>query len=231
MEAEEVKSCEEYALLAQPLRPQSSTHIRRNPSQCSAHSKRPFPISSQPHAQGQETDKLEEKTVGQAPESDTNQRKKSGEAFEIWLASKEKAREEAKLAARVQAEAAKAAAYAKEQQKREALQMWTERLEAKLQERRSNALHRQKIEQMLVESERIKARQREQLCKQHYQKWLRDKASERESAVKLDSGVYRKARNRPFLSVELSTPPAQHRLTLSTFQISILPSHSPLKRR
>lgn len=231
MEAEEVKSSEEYAVLALPLRPQSSTHIRRNPSQGSAHSKRTLPISSEPHFQSEKMYNLEEETAGEAQESDVNDRKKSKEAFEIWLANKEKAREQAKLAAQVQAQAAKAAAYAKEQLKREALQMWTERLEAKLQEKRNNALHRQQIEQVLVESERIKAREREQLCKQYYQKWLRDKASERESAVKWGPGQYRKARNRPFLSVELSTPPAKHRLTLSTFQISILPSRSPLKRR
>lgn len=232
IETEEGGKREEYAISEFPLHP---TRIRRNPSQ--GHLKRPlskahFSISSEAPLLGLERSSVEgkaEQHPDKVQESEGKNPQRSAKAFEVWLAAKEKAREQAQLAAQAKAEESRRAAEAKERLRRDVLQRWTERCEARLQERRSIALRRQEMQQGLVETEQVKAQQREQLCKQYYQKWLRDKAAEREIASQWGLGRPRKQQNRrtrPFLSVATPPSPTKHRLTLSTFQVSIVPTAS-----
>jgi len=221
-QAEEVKRCVEHAFSAFPLSPQSSTHKRGNPSQgCSRH-KRPLsmtavPISSEFPLLNEEIDSLE----GHISVCKV-QHSYGKKTFDVWLAEKEIERKQAKLAAKAKAEIAKRAAEVKERQAKEALQLWTEQYEVQSQERRSSALHRQEIERSILESESMKAQLRQRMCKEYYRKWLRGKASERESTAQWRP-VGQKG-NRP---LSLSSPQAKHCLTLSSFQVSILPPSSP----
>ena len=209
------------------FRPQFS-HVRRNPSQSSLHPKRPLPkvCASLPVFSPRSNSSLqllceEDPAASHSPTIEKQSRPQKGEAFEAWLAAKEKAREEARMQAEQQAEEAKRLEEARERRKREVLQQWTERCEEKIREQRSNAAHLQHLERIQKEAERLKAQNRQALCREEFQRWAHSKASERKSPVK--HVAQRKGRARPALTITISSPAIEPRLSLSTFQISIPP--------
>lgn len=204
--------------------PQSTIHVRRNPSQSSLHPKRPLPkvcaslpvFSPTPPSP-------------QVPREEENhqQKRAQGEPFKAWLAAKTKAHEKAQLQAKQHAEELKRLEERKEQRKREVLQLWTERYEDKLREQKSNEEHMQRLERIRVEAERLAAKKREEMCREEYQRWVRDKAKQRESAYTGPVRYVKKAkteRARPTLTITISSPATEPRLSLSTFQVSIPPT-------
>lgn len=207
------------------FRQQSTSHVRRNPSQSSLHSKRPLPkvCTSLPDPRSSSALQLhcEEDPFSHFTAVEEQTRPQKREPFETWLAAKEKASENARLQAKQQAEEAKRLEEDRERRKREVLQQWTERCEERIREQKINAAHLQHLKRIQQEAERLKAQQREALCREEFQRWAKSKASEQKSKVKHVS--HRKGRARPALTITISSPASEPRLSLSTFQVCALP--------
>ena len=211
--------------------PQSTTHVRRNPSQSSLHPKRPLSkicasltvLSAAPPS-----------PQAFREEESRQQNRTQGTSFEVWLAADIKAREKARLQAERHADELKRLEERKEQRKREVLQLWTERCEEKLKEQKSKAEYMQRLERMRVDAERQAAKKREEMCREEYQRWTRDKAKQRESAYPGPVRYVKRAktdRARPTLTITISSPTTEPHLSLSTFQVSIPPTtHGRPKR-